>query len=238
MKKKMMKTGLFLTAVMVTAFSTVGCAQKGKKDKSSEEVTYETKLDTVSYAMGVNIAENFQQSGLSDINLDAMKQGFVDVLKNDTSWLASEDAVKMIQSFMQQKEMEKAEKVKAEGVAFLEENKGKEGVKVLPSGIQYEVISEGTGVKPTLQDTVKVHYEGTLIDGSVFDSSIRRGMPATFPLSGVIQGWQLGLQEMAEGAKYKLYIPSDLAYGPRGTRGIPGNSVLIFEVELIEVVSK
>ena len=235
----MMKRNRIIAATLVLASITVlSCAEKGKKATNASEVVYENKLDTISYAIGVNIASDFKKSDLTDLNLDAMKEGFADVLQEDTSWLSNEEAVKMIQTFMQEKQMAAAEKEKQEGVDFLEENKKKEGVKVLPSGIQYEVITEGSGVKPEATDTVQVHYHGTLIDGTVFDSSVRRGMPATFPLNQVIQGWQIGLQEMSEGSKYKLYIPSDLGYGPRGNRGIPGNAVLIFEVELLDVLSK
>ena len=125
---------------------------------------------------------------------------------------------------------------KAEGEAFLTENTNKEGVTTLPSGLQYEVITQGTGKKPTLGSSVTTHYHGTLINGTVFDSSYQRGQPATFPVNGVIAGWTEALQLMPEGSKYRLYIPSDLAYGKRGAgRDIPGDTALIFDVELLKV---
>ena len=231
----MMKKNRIIAATLVLAsIAVLSCAEKGKKATNASEVVYENKLDTISYAIGVNIANDFKKSDLTDLNLDAMKEGFADVLQEDTSWLSNEEAVKLIQAYM----MEKKEQ---EGLAFLEENKKKEGVNVLPSGIQYEVLKEGTGVKPTLQDSVQVHYSGFLTDGTMFDSSVRRGMPFTTYVDGnIIEGWKLALQEMNEGAKYKFYIPYELGYGamgaPRG--GIPGYAVLIFEIELLDVLSK
>ncbi|MCB1157821.1 MAG: FKBP-type peptidyl-prolyl cis-trans isomerase [Leptospiraceae bacterium] len=130
---------------------------------------------------------------------------------------------------------EKGKVNKAAGEKFLTENKGKEGVKVTPSGLQYKVIKEGSGAKPTATNTVKVHYVGTLIDGSEFDSSYKRGQPAVFPLNGVIPGWTEGLQLMTVGSKYKFFIPSHIAYGERGPGKIGPNSTLIFDVELISI---
>jgi FKBP-type peptidyl-prolyl cis-trans isomerase FklB len=128
-----------------------------------------------------------------------------------------------------------AEDNKVQGSAFLAENKGKDGVKTTASGLQYRIIKAGTGVKPSASDTVKVHYEGSLINGTVFDSSIKRGEPVSFPVGGVIKGWTEALQIMPEGSKWQLFIPSDLAYGPGGNRNIGPNEVLLFDVELLEV---
>lgn len=232
----MKKSGIMLAAVMITSLATLSCAQKGKKST----VEYTNNIDSVSYAMGVNIAQNFKESGLEDINLDAMKEGFVDILQNDTSWLSNQDAITIIKAFMAKKQEEIAAKEKEEENAYFEENKKKEGIVTLESGIQYEIIKEGTGVKPTLQDTVLVHYTGSLKDGSVFDSSINRG-PAKFGLNGnLIRGWKIAIPEMNEGATYKFYIPSQYGYGEYGNPqgGIPGNAPLIFEVELLDVLSK
>ena len=138
-------------------------------------------------------------------------------------------------TLQQQKQQQEASKNIAIGEAYLAENKTKEGVQVTPTGLQYKVIQEGTGKQPTTEDEVTVHYTGTLIDGSVFDSSVQKGQPISFQVTGVIAGWTEGLQLMKEGAKYEFYIPSNLAYGPQGRPGIPGNSTLIFEVELIKI---
>jgi len=204
-----------------------------------------TAKDKSSYSIGVNIGTNLKMNAF-DIDAAFLIQGIKDALSNDSTIerLMSDEEVNQTLNALQQemnaKQQEKQEasasKNKAEGTKFLEENKKKEGVVTLQSGLQYKVITPGTGKSPKATDTVVVHYTGTLIDGTKFDSSIDRGEPISFPLNGVIKGWTEGLQLMKEGAKWELYIPSDLAYGERGAGPQIGpNSVLIFTVELIKV---
>lgn len=196
------------------------------------------------YLMGMQIGQNvslhwiegfnaqyFSGDSTRTISKDAMIAGFVEVLQGKAK-MDIEEANKFIESF-QAKELER---LKTEGSAFLEENKRKEGVRELPSGLQYEVIQEGTGEMPKETDRVKVHYTGTLLNGTEFDSSIGRGEPATFQVDRLIPGWTEALQLMPAGSKWKLYIPYDLAYGERGNQNIPPYSTLIFEMELIEIV--
>ena len=196
-----------------------------------------TQKDSVSYALGISIAKNLIGQNLGDINLGILNQGLNDVFKKKVIALTDEDANKSIQGYMQKAKSAKAEGNKVAGKRFLAENAKRKGVIVLPNGIQYEVLKTGTDtVKPKLTDKVKCHYHGTLIDGTVFDSSVDRGEPATFPLNGVIKGWQEALQLMTVGSKWKLYLPSDMAYGDNaaGEKIGPG-STLIFEVELLSI---
>ena len=199
----------------------------------------------VSYIIGRDLARNFAQQGL-DLDVDTL----AGALKEGLQGLPSRMTQEQMQAAMQQlqEQMGGAEDEddnqnpnavnnnKAEGEAFLAENAKKPGVTTLPSGLQYEVITQGTGKKPTLKSSVTTHYHGTLINGTVFDSSYQRGQPATFPVNGVIAGWTEALQLMKEGDKWRLYIPGDLAYGPRGAGGDIGpNTTLIFDVELLQV---
>jgi FKBP-type peptidyl-prolyl cis-trans isomerase len=201
-----------------------------------------TELDKVSYIIGTQIAGNLKQAQI-EVNIDLLAQGIKDVLAGNELAL-SQDEIKTVYAAWQEKMRQKQadEKAKAasenlaKGTAFLEANKAKEGVKVLPSGLQYKVIKEGTGNIPVATDKVKTHYRGTLIDGKEFDSSYKRGKPAEFPVARVISGWTEALQLMKEGAKWELYIPANLAYKEPGRPGIPPNSTLIFEIELIEIV--
>ena len=201
----------------------------------------------VSYIIGRDLARNFAQQGL-DLDVDTLTGALKEGLQGLPSRLTQEQmqaAMQQLQEQMggandndisQDPETMNNNNNKAEGEAFLVENAGKAGVTTLPSGLQYEVITEGTGAKPSLKSSVTTHYHGTLINGTVFDSSYQRGQPATFPVNGVIAGWTEALQLMAEGSKYRLYIPSDLAYGNRGAgRDIPGDTALIFDVELMKV---
>jgi FKBP-type peptidyl-prolyl cis-trans isomerase FklB len=200
----------------------------------------------VSYIIGRDLARNFAQQGL-DLDVDTLAEA----LKEGLQGLPSRMTQEQMQAAMQQLQAQmgpdddqdnqadqdpNAMNNKAEGEAFLAQNATKSGVTTLPSGLQYEVITQGTGRKPTLGSSVTTHYHGTLINGTVFDSSYQRGQPATFPVNGVIAGWTEALQLMPEGSKYRLYIPSDLAYGKRGAgRDIPGDTALIFDVELVKV---
>lgn len=195
-------------------------------------------INAVSYCVGMSIAGSLMQQDLEQINPTALAEAIADVFNNKELKYGPEEANGIIQSYLQQVGEQKFARHKTEGEAFLAENKNKAGVKVTPSGLQYEVISEGTGAKPGAADTVKVHYHGTLIDGTVFDSSVERGQPATFGVHQVIKGWTEALQLMPVGSKYRLYVPEDLAYGAHPHPGGPIKPymTLIFDVELLELV--
>lgn len=221
------------------SFAAISCqAQKGKRGK----VELKTKTDSVSYALGQDVATNIKGIGI-EINPDAMAKAIIDVFKEEQPLLSEEESKNVMKQFQQDmqaknnaKNNEQAAKNKIAGEAFLKENANKEGVKSTSSGMQYVVLNEGTGPKPKLTDKVKTHYHGTLIDGTVFDSSVERGEPISFPVNGVIQGWQEALQMMPVGSKWKLFVPSHLAYGERGpSPKIGPNSTLIFEVELLAI---
>lgn len=193
-------------------------------------------MDKVSYALGLGIGRQLEEMGANDIVAEDFAAAMKDVLTGAELKIDETEAQAMVQNYLQKKNEEKVQKAKAEGEAFLVENGKKDGVVTLPSGLQYQVLKEGNGKSPKATDQVKCHYEGTLVNGKVFDSSYRRGEPATFPLNGVIAGWTEGLQLMKEGAKYRFFIPFNLAYGTRGAgQDIPPYAALIFDVELIEV---
>lgn len=197
-----------------------------------------SSLDSFSYALGVSMAEFYKSQGIQDINLKMVNQALSDSKGGNTK-LSEEQCNSIIMNYMQSIKGEKAAAVKKAGQAFLEENKKRAGVVTLPSGLQYEVVKEGTGPKPAITDTVKVHYHGTLIDGTIFDSSVQRGEPISFPVNGVISGWVEALQLMPQGSKWKLFIPSNLAYGDNDAGPvIKGGSTLIFEVELLGIGNK
>ena len=192
-------------------------------------------MDKVSYALGMRIGHQLQQMNATELNIDDFGQALRDVFAGKAA-LSEGDAQAAVQAFFDQKSEEKAKSAKADGEKFLAENAGKEGVVTLPSGLQYQVLREGNGRKPAATDQVECHYEGTLIDGQVFDSSYRRGETATFGLNQVIAGWTEGLQLMQEGAKYRFFIPYTLGYGERGAgQSIPPFATLIFDVELVKV---
>ena len=195
-----------------------------------------------SYASGLQIGQNLKSQGLSDVDVKAMSQAVSDVLQGKDLKLSMDEmqqAVQAKQEKMMAQLSAKGEQAKAAGEKFLAENKAKPGVKTLDSGIQYKVITEGKGSKPNADSSVVAHYRGTLIDGTEFDSSYKRGEPATFPLNGVIKGWQEVLPMMAEGSKWQVFIPSELAYGTRGAgANIGPNETLVFDIELVEVKSE
>jgi FKBP-type peptidyl-prolyl cis-trans isomerase FklB len=206
--------------------------------------TFKTEMDKVSYAIGTQLAQNFKKQSV-EIKIESFVRGIKDVMAGRQLALTQEEMKVVMTSFSQRMRTQQQEKQKAEaakslavGKAFLAANGKKEGVKTLPSGLQYKVIKKGTGKTPTAEDKVKTHYSGKLIDGTEFDSSYKRKKPAEFPVKGVIKGWTEALQLMKEGGKWELYIPADLAYGERGNRNIPGNSALIFEIELLEIVKE
>lgn len=194
-------------------------------------------MDKLSYALGLVIGHNLNGMGVKNIDNADFAQAVADVLSGNPTALTDAEAQQIVTEFLQNQEEEKGKEAREAGEAFLAENATKEGVVVLPSGLQYLVLEEGKGKKPAATDQVKCHYEGRLIDGTVFDSSYRRGEPATFPLNGVIAGWTEGLQLMGEGAKYRLFIPYNMAYGTRGAgASIPPYAALVFDVELLEVL--
>ncbi len=219
---------LLITTTAVLAVVAVGCQKKLDTDKKK-----------ASYAIGQQIGSNLKNQNI-DFDPEVLAASVVEAAQGKPSKLKPEEmqaALMKLQEGMMKKQQEEAEKNKAEGVAFLEKNKTAEGVKTTASGLQYIVVQEGTGKTPTLKDTVKAHYKGTLINGQQFDSSYDRGQPAEFPVEGVIRGWTEALQLMKVGGKMKLFIPPDLGYGAAARPGIPANSVLVFDVELLDVAS-
>ncbi|MCX4291731.1 MAG: FKBP-type peptidyl-prolyl cis-trans isomerase [Odoribacter sp.] len=198
---------------------------------------YTDNLDQVSYCLGLSIASNLISSGVKTINAEAFNDAMATVFEGKMPEINPDKANKILQDYFEKIQNEKGNNAKAAGEKFLAENKTKEGVHTLKSGLQYKVLKEGKGAKPKATDTVKCHYEGRLIDGTVFDSSIRRNEPAEFPVNGVIAGWVEALQLMNVGAKWQLYIPSELAYGAHGAgQSIGPNETLIFDVELLDIL--
>jgi len=201
-------------------------------------------MDNVSYALGLGIGRQLHDMGAESLNIDDFATAIKDVLAGRKPAIDERTAQSLVQDFFQKQEAkqrtaaaEKGAKMREEGEAYLAGNAMRDGVTVTPSGLQYMVLKQGTGRKPRATDKVKCHYEGMLVDGTLFDSSIQRGEPATFPLNQVIAGWTEGLQLMQEGAKYRFFIPYQLGYGERGAgASIPPYSALIFDVELIEVM--
>ena len=250
-----MRTRIYIVmaALGCSTVMSVYAAQEGAKEAVNTPVVkseamnphtaaLKTEVDKVSYIIGTQIARNFKSQDI-EVNLEPLMWGLQDALADKELALSQEQTQQIYTKFQQQmmakqaaKKAKEAADNLAKGKAFLEQNKTKEGVKALPSGLQYKVITEGTGKTPTADDKVRTHYRGTLIDGTEFDSSYKRNQPAEFGVKGVIRGWTEALQLMKEGAKWELYIPADLAYGERGRPGIPPNSVLIFEIELLEIV--
>lgn len=225
-------------AFVATAFITA-CSQ-GQK----ERVTLANEMDSVSYAIGCDIGGNFKRNKLENVNVQALAMGLRDAIDSATM-MDQMEVERVVQGYMMKlqearmaEERVKGEENRIAGEKFLAENGKRKEVTTTSSGLQYEVIKMGTGPKPTAESQVKVHYTGTLIDGTKFDSSVDRGQPAQFPVGGVMRGWVEALQLMPVGSKWKLYIPSDLGYGSQSAPGgkIPANSTLIFDVELLEIV--
>ncbi len=227
----------------------LGSSVSGILAQDSAEMKLESREDKISYSIGVNIGNDikrsFERQGV-EVTPAILAKGIQDALSDSDKLMTDQEIMELLTAFQQEmrekmaaktaQKSESADANKAAGEAFLAKNRKKEGVVSLPSGLQYEVVEAGSGKSPSATDTVVVHYKGTLIDGKEFDSSYKRGQPATFPVNGVIKGWTEALQLMKEGAKWKLYIPSDLAYGSRGAGSDIGpNSTLVFDVELIEV---
>ena len=195
-----------------------------------------TEMEKVSYSLGVNVAKSVKSQGLESIDADAVARAFKDVFEDNKLEVSEEESNAILQEYFTKLASKANDANLAEGKKFLEENAKRDGVVTTASGLQYEVLKKGEGDSPKETDKVTVHYHGTLIDGTVFDSSVDRGQPATFPVNGVIPGWVEALQLMSPGAKFKLFIPSSLAYGERGAGGSIGpNATLVFEVELISI---
>lgn len=230
-----MKKSLVLSIAAVAAVSALSsCAGTYNKGDRMPEST-SADVDTISYAVGMQYAEMIKMAPFGELNLTMMKKGFNDVLNGKETMLDENEVMMVIQSYLMKRQSYEAQKSLEEGEAFLLENKEKEGVVTLESGLQYKIVREGTGIAPAEKDTVEVNYEGRLLNGTVFDSSYERGETATFPLNRVIKGWTEGLQYLTEGGEIELYIPASLAYGQRAQASIPGNSTLVFKVELIKV---
>lgn len=231
-------------ALLISALVVTGC---GSGSGSSGEVSLETRKDSVSYSLGYQNGKFLKQRNMNNVDPEVLKAGLQAALNEQDAQLTSSEMRQVVQSFQQeaqlkaqQQRIEKGKENKEKGEEFLAENLKKEGVKETDSGLQYKVLEKGSGPSPDSTDRVRVNYKGTLIDGTVFDSSYERGEPVTFPLNRVIPGWTEGLQLMKEGAKYKFFIPGNLAYGqnppPQGPIG--PNETLIFEVKLLEVNPK
>lgn len=243
-------TLLIVIALVVTGMNVSAQKSKKKKDKGDapceqhQALILKTKQDTISYLIGRDIGKNMKTNDIS-VTPEIMFAGLKDGINGIDSLFSPEVTEQVMMAFQQEMMQRSQEKtsagsadVKAAGAAFLAENKTKEGVIELPSGLQYKVVTEGVGENPKPEDVVEVHYVGTLTDGTVFDSSVERGETIKFPLNGVIPGWTEGVQLMKPGAKYMFYIPSELGYGDKGAGPIPGGSVLIFEVQLISIEKK
>lgn len=217
----------FACAALAVLTLGVGCTKKLDTDKKK-----------ASYAIGQQIGQNLKNQNI-DVDADALAMAITDAAGGKESKLTKEqiqEAMGKLQEQTMKKQQEQAETNKKTGSEFLEKNKSAPGVQTTKSGLQYQVVTEGTGKVPTKDDVIKAHYKGTLISGEQFDSSYDRGQPAEFPVGGVIPGWTEALQMMKTGSKFKLWIPSELAYGPSARPGIPANSVLAFEVELLDIV--
>ena len=198
---------------------------------------YNNEMDKVSYSLGLSIASNLISSGVKTINMEAFRDALSTVFAGKMPEIMPDEANNILQDYFEKLQKAQGDAAKEAGAQFLAENKNKEGVVTLSSGLQYKILKSGDGPKPKASDTVKCHYEGRLINGQVFDSSIKRGEPTEFPVSGVIAGWVEALQLMPVGSKWQLYIPSELAYGSHGAgQSIGPNETLIFDVELLAIV--
>lgn len=239
-----------LFVISATVFSQAQSKKSTVKTSSNSSKTtkpkfmLKTQADKFSYAVGMNIAQGIKQQGFADsVNVAALSKALEDIIKGRKPMLTEEEAQMIIQTYFQSQQSknggaksESGAKNEIEGKNFLAENKTKPGVVELPSGLQYQIIKEGSGEMPKATDKVTTHYHGTLISGDVFDSSVDRKQPASFPVNGVIQGWQEALQLMKTGSKWKLFVPSNLAYGSQGAGPKIGpGTTLIFEVELLSI---
>jgi FKBP-type peptidyl-prolyl cis-trans isomerase FklB len=223
-----MNLNLIKPAVLAAGILLAGSA--GAQEKFNSEAA------KVSYALGMDIGKNLKDAHIDSLDIEMIAEGLRDVLKNNITKLTADQTQDVISSYLMRKKAEMSTKQQKAGLDFLAANAKRKGVITLPSGLQYEIITAGKGQKPTIDDKVTTHYTGTLIDGTVFDSSVERNEPATFPVGQVIRGWTEALQLMPVGSKWKLYIPSNLAYGDQGAGGVIGpNETLVFEIELLSI---
>ena len=242
MKQFFLVMGVSFMAVSANAQEkrTAAVADTGivKKEVMAEHAFPATSLDSFSYALGMNIANNLKQQSITEVNVDAMVKGMEDIFKNNPTAINEQQANMCIQSTLQANSSKKSNAEKTRSAEFLAANQKRSGVITLPNGLQYEVIKSGdaNSAMPQLEDTVEAHYAGTLVDGKEFDNSYKRGEPLTIPVAGVIRGWTEILQKMHIGDKWKVFIPSELGYGDRGAgNDIPGGAALIFEMELLKI---
>lgn len=235
----MKKTTLFVSLCLFTA---AAFAQPGTKPVAPKPVAkpvppiLKNMNDSASYAVGVSVANFYKQQGIKKLNATLVSKAINDIMSGKTPLMDDAASNACMNNYMTLIQTEKSKPRMDSGMAFLEKNKTKPGVMTTASGLQYEIITAGTGIKPTAQDSVTCNYMGTLLDGTEFDNSYKRGEPITFNLGGVIRGWTEGLQLMSEGAKYKFYVPYSLGYGANDYGPIPGGSLLIFEVDLLKVI--
>ena len=232
-----MKLHRLAASVAVLSLVLAGC-----DNKATDSAELKTPAQKASYGIGLSMGKNLSQEGMDDLNSQAVALGIEDALAKKDQRLTDEELMEAF-GFLQARAQERMSALNDEaakaGADFLVENAKRDGVQTTESGLQYEVVKKAEGAQPKVSDVVSVHYQGTLVDGSVFDSSIERGEPVEFPVGGVIPGWVEGLQLMKVGEKYKFYIPSELAYGAQSpTPAIPANSTLVFEVELLDIVGQ
>lgn len=233
----MKKSIIIVAAAMAALFVVSSCGNKVYKAGDRMPETTSAKIDSISYALGMYYGSTLTNAPFGEINLAELQKGFDDQLAGNVETKIKQEEVSMlIQMYLMQRQAYVANAEKEKAAEFLLKNKEKEGVIETESGLQYKILLEGNGISPEVTDTVEVHYEGKLLDGTVFDSSYKNGEPIKFPLNRVIKGWTEGLTYAKEGGKIELYIPADLAYGQRGSGPIPGNATLIFNVELIKVM--
>ena len=238
-----MKKSILLGSAILAGLALNSCQGVGTDVVAPSSIKLVNESDSVSYGLGMNIGADLTRNLKTvpgNVNMDALIAGLVQTLKGDSAnyKLEESEVQEMLQTYFQKAAEEERMKAQLKNEEYLSANKKNPGVIVTASGLQYKVITEGTGAKPKADDVVKVHYTGKLIDGTVFDSSVQRGQPAEFPVGQVIPGWTEALQLMSVGSKYELTIPSNLAYGERPAGPIPANSILIFEVELLDIVKK
>ncbi len=237
MKQLILVSGLVVASLPVLAQSgkTVPKPVKPVAKVISPQPTLKTLKDSASYAIGLSMASFYKQQGITDLNTALITKAVNDVYGNKTTLISESVTNDIMNKLMTRIQEEKCKPNIDAGKAFLENNKKRPEVKTTASGLQYEVITQGTGIKPTAADTFVCNYRGTLLDGTEFDNSYSRGQPLVYPLTSVIRGWTEALQLMPVGSKYKLYIPYELAYGPFDNQGIPGGSTLVFDLELLDV---
>jgi len=233
-----MNKSIFLPAIILLSTFLVFSCSTSEKSSQDESVELTNKADSASWIIGIQIADNFKKQKLAEkLNMKVMFAAMQAQLESEELLFDLQEGNRIVGEFMQEATKSGNSGKIAEGEAFLKENAKRDEVKVTESGLQYEILKAGNGKIPTAENVVKTHYHGTLLDGTVFDSSVERGKPAEFPVNGVIKGWVEALQMMPVGSKWKLYIPYNLAYGERGAGGVIGPyETLIFEIELIEIV--